>query len=313
MQYQEPYVAEEIKVDDLVHKIFKVVGGKDLTSEQQKEFRQGLMDGLEVLSGEYIEGMGYQMNAGVANQDELNGVMEMIEDRWRKKVAIEVMGIMTLLEGWSNRTSEEPEKASSSISRGTTSTITIGSMADKYRDEMDTFKTALETWTKTQSVVVIADEMVKMFKKRLIEKDGEAITSKMLKAVRKNVEEAVAKMQETEEGGGEVNRYIGEKLNDEMTEWGRMGEMNEEKRRKIIAGLEEQVLMRMTMGGKGEWTRSKLRGTMKDEKAVVKMLNRGENENVHGPLVIADVIKRLAVEWEVMKAQGVDVHKKYNT
>lgn len=200
--YMALFVAEEIKVDDMVNKIFKVVGGKDLTSEQQKEFRQGLQDGLEVLSGEYIEGVGYQMNVEVANQDELNGVMGMLEERWRKKVAIEIMGIMTLLEGWSDRTSEEPEKASSSISRGTTS-ITIGSTADKYRDDIETFKTALETWTKTQSVVVIASEMVKLFKKRQqTGKEGEALTSKMLKDVKKHVEEAVAKMQDTEQGEG---------------------------------------------------------------------------------------------------------------
>ena len=180
VQYMAPFVAEEIKVDDMVNKIFKVVGGKELTSEQQKEFQQGLQEGLEGLAGEYIEGMEYQMNVVVANQDELNGIMGMLEERWRKKVAIEIMGIMTLLEGWSDRTSEEPEKASSSISKGTTS-ITIGSTADKYRDDIDAIKTALETWTKTQSVVVIADEMVKLFKKRQTGKEGEALTSKMLK------------------------------------------------------------------------------------------------------------------------------------
>jgi len=249
------------------------------------------------------------MNVQVANQDELSGIMGMLEERWRKKVAIEIMGIMTLLEGWSDRTSEEPEKASSSISRGTTS-ITIGSTADKYRDDIDAFKTALETWTKTQSVVVLASEMVKLFKKRQTGKEGEALTSKMFKDVKKLVEEAVAKMQDTEQGGGEVNAYFGEKLQNEMAEWSRAGDMNEEKRKKITTGLEEQVLLLLpTTGGEG-WM-SRVRGTMKDESAVLKMWSRKENENVHGPLVIDDVIKRLVVEWEIMRNQGMEVHKRF--
>jgi len=309
VQYMTPFVAEEIKVDNMVNKIYKVVGGKDLTSEQQKEFRQGLQEGLEGLAGEYIEGMEHQMNVEVDNQDELNGIMGMLEERWRKKVAIEIMGIMTLLEGWSDRTSEEPEKASSSISRGTTS-ITIGSTADKYRDDIDAFKTALETWAKTQSVVVIASEMVKLFKKRQTGKEGEALTSKMFKDVKKLVEEAVAKMQDTEQGGGEVNAYFGEKLQNEMAEWGGAGDMNEEKRKKITTGLEEQVLLLLpTTGGEG-WM-SRVRGTMKDESAVLKMWSRKANENVHGPLVIDDVIKRLVVEWEIMRNQGMEVHKRF--